>query len=126
MNKIAVHDFDEKYKDLKEFLEFDFLFKEAQVKGEIFNSDFAMLLQSNLKIKELKFENNQFLRNKDVVLNINLLKQNKIYSFKDATVAIEKLKLNLTGTFDHENIDLKAKGAELDIQFFYHYCLKSK
>jgi hypothetical protein len=118
MNKIAVDDFEAKYADQKQFLEFDFLFKEAHVKGEIFDNDFTMLLQSNLKIKELKVQKNQFLRNKDVVLNINLLKQNKIYSFKDANVAIEKLKLNLTGTFDHENIDLKAKGAELDIQSF--------
>ncbi len=118
MNQILVNEFEAKYTDQKQQLAFDILFDDAQMKGEIFDEDFALVLQSHLKIKSLKVENTSYLANKNVVLDIGLLKKNKIFSFKDAKASIQKLNLILSGSFSSESIDFEAKGQQLDIQSF--------
>ena len=118
MSKILIDEFETNYEDLSQQLFFDLLFNKAQMKGEIFDEDFALLLQSDLKIKTFKFENNSYLFNKNVDLNIGLLKKGESYSFTDATATIEKLGLNLSGSFDKEDINFEAKGQDLDIKSF--------
>jgi len=118
MNQIKLKDFTTKYTDLQQQLDFEILFKEGQMKGEIFDEDFALVLQSNLTVKTFKKENNVYLLDKNLGLDIGLIKQGKIYSFKDAIATVEKLKLKLSGNFDDENINFEAKGQELDIQSF--------
>jgi hypothetical protein len=118
MNQILLNEFETKYTDQKQELAFDILFNDAQMKGEIFDEDFALLLQSQLKIKSIKVENTSYLAGKNVVLDIGLLKKNKIYSFKDAKASIQKLNLILSGSFGSEAIDFEAKGQQLDIQSF--------
>ena len=118
MNQILVNEFETKYTDEKQQLAFDILFDDAQMKGEIFDEDFALVLQSHLKIKTIKVENTSYLTNKNVVLDIGLLKKNKLFSFKDAKASIQKLNLILSGTFGREDIDFEAKGQQLDIQSF--------
>jgi hypothetical protein len=118
MNQILMQDFETKYTDLKQQLDFDILFMNAQMQGEIFDEDFALLMQSNLKIKTFTVDNNTYLANKDVVLDIGLLRKQEIYSFKDASLAIEKMKLSMSGSFNKEDINFEARGQELDIQSF--------
>jgi hypothetical protein len=118
MNQILLQKFTASYTDLKQQLDFEFLFNDAKMKGEISDDDFAMVLNSNLKIKKFEYEKTQYLKDKIVDLQLGLLKQNKVYSFTNATALIEKLKLSLSGTFNNFALNFKAKGRDLDIQSF--------
>jgi hypothetical protein len=118
MSQIVVKEFDASYDDHKQRLSFDLLLKDAQMKGEIFNEDFALLLNSNIRINYFRYEDSDYLSHKNIALNIGLLKKNKTFSFSNAHATIEKLKLQLTGTFNKEDINFEAKGKELDIQSF--------
>ena len=118
MNQILMHDFETTYTDLGQQLDFDIVMMKAQMQGEIFDEDFALVMQSDLKIKTFTLENNKFLNNKNVALNIGLLKKAEVYSFKNAKAVIEKMKLSMSGSFSKEEIDFTAKGQQLDIQSF--------
>lgn len=118
MDQIFVKKFDARYTDLNTDQLLAFLFNSAKLQGEIVDENFAFVLNSDFKIKQLQINKNQFLTNKQVKLNIGVLRKNKVTSFKDANVEIEQLKLLLTGAFGAEEIRFNAKGKDLDIQSF--------
>lgn len=118
MNQIVMQESEANYHDLKQQLLLNILFKESVMKGEVFEEDFALVLNSNMRIKQFEFEKNQYLQHKRVQLQIGLLKQNNIFSFKQAEATVEKMKLSLSGTFGNGEIDFEAKGKELDVQSF--------
>lgn len=118
MNQILINSFDAHYKDLASELIFSILFKEGRVKGEIFDEDFALLIHTKLKIQHFEVEKNHYLANKNVELNIGLLRKKNQYSFTNASAVLEKMNLLLSGYFDNENINFEAKGKDLDIQSF--------
>lgn len=118
MNQIDINNFDVTYNDLQKELNFDLLFNDGLMQGEVFANDFALIIQSKLTIKGFEYEKHKYLTNKKLVLNFGLLKQNEVVSFNNASAALEKLTLNLSGSFGRDDINFEAKGNKLDIQSF--------
>jgi hypothetical protein len=116
INQIVSEQFEVNYKDMQSQVMLSILFSDALMKGEIYDEDFALLLESKLKIKQIEVNKNQYLSHKNMVINVGLLKINNLYSFKNAEATIEQMKLLLSGSFDEQNIDFNAKAKDLDIQ----------
>jgi hypothetical protein len=118
MSQILMNDIDVNYHNIKQQIIFQFLFKDAKMYGEVFDEDFALMLNSNLTVKNFQLEKNNFFKNKSIALNIGLLRKNKVFSFNKANASIEKLRISLSGSFSEEEFNFEAQGQELDIHSF--------
>lgn len=118
MNQIVLQHFNTSYIDLNSKFNADLFFSEAQMKGEVFDKDFALLLQSEIKVNTIEFENTSYLKDKTIGLQLGILKKDKVLSFSNATAELQKLKLSLSGSWNDFEMNFKASGKELDIQSF--------
>ncbi|MCC6253107.1 MAG: hypothetical protein IT238_11680 [Bacteroidia bacterium] len=118
MNRIQIKKSLIDYKDLKNIFHLSAIVNNTKMKGEVFEQDFALLLDGELQIKELQIQHEHYLKDKKVKLNTGILKKNEQYSLTNALVSVEKLNMKVNGTFDTKTMFLEAQGQELDIQSF--------
>ncbi|HRG59587.1 MAG TPA: AsmA-like C-terminal region-containing protein [Bacteroidia bacterium] len=118
INQIFLNQFQTNYIETSNHLRCNVVINDALMKGEVFDEDFAVILNADLKINQFEYEKTSYFSNKKVELQLGLLKKNKAYSFNEASAIIEKLKLKLSGTYLNNNINFEANGKDLDIQSF--------
>ena len=118
INQILLNQFQTNYIDKSNQLQCNVVFNDALMKGEVFDEDFAVVLNAHLKINQFEYEKTSYLSHKKIELQLGLLKKKHAYSFNEASAIIEKLKLKLSGTFSNNAINFEAKGKDLDIQSF--------
>lgn len=121
LSHVSVKNFTVDYTDLKRSFSTSVRIDQAKMKGEIYQENFAVIMQSKLKLNHLQLEQEQYLAQKQIELQIGLVKENKVFSFTDAEAVIEKLKLVLSGSFNKDNINFFAKGKDVDIQSFLSF-----
>lgn len=118
LEQISVNNFNLNYKDFNHDLIFSGKIPQTIITGEISGSDFAFITKSDIMIQHLETNKVSYLKNKNVHLHIGLIKKKNVYSFSNAVAEIEKLKLQLSGSFTDKEINFEARGKNLDVQSF--------
>ena len=95
LSHVSVKNFTVDYTDIKRSFSSSVRIDQAKMKGEIYQENFAVIMQSKLKLNHFQLEQEQYLAQKQIELQIGLVRENKVFSFTDAEAVIEKLKLVL-------------------------------
>lgn len=71
-----------------------------KLKGDFYKNDFTLITNGKIDLKKLTIQNVNYLKAKEAIININVKVHNNKFTIKSGTIALGKIKLNLSGTYE--------------------------
>lgn len=71
-----------------------------KLKGDFYKDDFTLITNGKIDLKKLMIQNVNYLKANEAIITVNVKVHNNEFTIKSGTIALGKIKLNLSGTYE--------------------------
>lgn len=71
-----------------------------KLKGDFYKDDFTLITHGKIDLKKLMIQNVNYLKAKEAIINVDVKVHNNEFTIKSGSIALGKVKLNLSGTYE--------------------------